>query len=260
MANLAFDIGCIIFILFDSWEKIMSKSGKGSGFERDISKQLSLWWSGGERDDLMWRTSQSGGRATQRAKQAVRTKYGYGDLTFTDPIAKPLFDLLVISAKRGYTHTSRPLSKEMLNNFCNKVGKSASYLRKETSKLFSKTKKAGGIDLLDFIDRPKKKNVLDSWIKECYRDRELASVTYWLLIFRRDGAEACCVMPEEFHKELAKDIRMTIKEFGACSLTFTNSIGSQNRLVSLADFLNWCNPKHIINLAEHYKSHFYRVE
>jgi len=75
---------------------------KGSPFERAIAKQLSLWWTGGERDDVIWRTQASGGRATIRSK-AGRTLHGqYGDLTFTDPVAKPLFDVFMIECKRGY--------------------------------------------------------------------------------------------------------------------------------------------------------------
>jgi hypothetical protein len=37
---------------------------KGSAFEREICKALSLWISGGKREDLFWRTAMSGGRAT----------------------------------------------------------------------------------------------------------------------------------------------------------------------------------------------------
>ena len=46
----------------------MGKSQKGGAWEREFSKYLSLWITEGERDDVFWRSSQSGGRATQRAK------------------------------------------------------------------------------------------------------------------------------------------------------------------------------------------------
>lgn len=43
----------------------MPKSNvKGSSFERKISRELSLWLSGGKHDDLLWRTATSGGTAT----------------------------------------------------------------------------------------------------------------------------------------------------------------------------------------------------
>lgn len=54
--------------------------GKGQDLERSISRQLSLWWSNGEADDWFWRASQSGGRATQRAKKGMRTLNSAGDL------------------------------------------------------------------------------------------------------------------------------------------------------------------------------------
>src|SRR6266403_502365 len=37
---------------------------KGGNFERSIAKHLSLWYSQGKREDLFWRSSMSGGRAT----------------------------------------------------------------------------------------------------------------------------------------------------------------------------------------------------
>lgn len=242
----------------------MSKSGKGSGFERELAKQLSLWWSHGDRDDLIWRTSQSGGRATQRAKRAVRTKYGYGDLTFTDPTAKPLFDLLVISAKRGYTNTSKPLLlsdvTKQLPKLC-RLTTTGSACDKEVHKLvsnlFSKTKKTGGIDLLDAIDKPDKKcNMLSRWIDDCYRDTMLSQLPYWLLIFRRDGGQACCVMQNELHEALASSTfnnKMTLMEHGAHCIRINNRIGNELLVVALEDFLSWCVPSAVEQLSNKLK-------
>ena len=78
--------------------------GKGSAFERMISKQLSLWWTNGERDDVFWRTSNSGGRATVRGKR--KTFGQYGDMQATDPLGQPLMDLCTIELKIGYKGTS----------------------------------------------------------------------------------------------------------------------------------------------------------
>lgn len=74
--------------------------GKGSNFERIICKQLSVWWSLGKRDDIFWRTSGSGARATVR-KQATFGQYG--DVQATDPIGQPLIDLCTIEIKKGYS-------------------------------------------------------------------------------------------------------------------------------------------------------------
>jgi len=80
----------------------MGGKGKGSAFERELAKQFGRWWTGNERDDVFWRTDNSGGRATVRAKIGVDTFGQCGDLQASDPIGQPLMDLFVIEVKRGY--------------------------------------------------------------------------------------------------------------------------------------------------------------
>lgn len=82
------------------------KSSKGSAYERDFAKKLSLWFTYGERDDIFWRSSQSGGRATTRAKIGKSTANQYGDITATDPIGQCLIDNVTIELKRGYNNHS----------------------------------------------------------------------------------------------------------------------------------------------------------
>jgi len=76
---------------------------KGAQFERDISRILSLWWTHDARDDVFWRTSQSGGRATIRSQKGLRTYGAYGDITAIDPIGVPLLKVFTIELKRGNT-------------------------------------------------------------------------------------------------------------------------------------------------------------
>lgn len=60
----------------------MRKGGgnaKGASFERKIAKALSLWVSDGKHEDLFWRTSQSGGRATT-ARSKGRSVRQSGDI------------------------------------------------------------------------------------------------------------------------------------------------------------------------------------
>ena len=83
---------------------------KGSSFERDICKQLSLWWTDGERNDIFWRTSGSGARAKVRSKTGKSTFGQHGDVQATDPIGQPLIDLCSIELKRGY-------NKAIINDF-----------------------------------------------------------------------------------------------------------------------------------------------
>ncbi len=84
----------------------MSKSQKGSRFERDICRLLSEWVSGGKRDDLFWRTSMSGGRATIRSRGGKETHGQYGDITATHPKGRKLTKLVTIELKCGYTKAS----------------------------------------------------------------------------------------------------------------------------------------------------------
>ena len=134
----------------------MGKSAKGSSFEREICKQLSYWWSDGERDDIFWRTSGSGARATIRRKVNIRTKYEYGDVAFTDPVGQPLIDTFLIELKRGYT---------------------------------------GGISILDLLDKKVGKDaLLLEWWKKAEEERKFASRKYSVIIFRRNKREACILM------------------------------------------------------------------
>src|SRR5271166_5739903 len=82
---------------------------KGSQFERDICRKLSLWWTQDQsppNDAVFWRTSNSGGRATTRKKLGKKTKGQYGDITAIDPIGQPLIDFVTIEIKRGYNKAS----------------------------------------------------------------------------------------------------------------------------------------------------------
>src|SRR6476660_6899090 len=77
---------------------------KGADFEREICKQLSLWWTYDSRDDVFWRSSQSGGRATVRFRKGKGTAGSYGDICAMDPIGEPLLKLFTIELKRGRSH------------------------------------------------------------------------------------------------------------------------------------------------------------
>ena len=103
---------------------------KGSSFERQFCKKISLWWTKGERDDIFWRTSISGGRATVRAKQGKTTKGQYGDVAATDPLGVPLTELCVIELKCGYGKSSvgdymDGTSKSMIERWVEQVNEDA---------------------------------------------------------------------------------------------------------------------------------------
>jgi hypothetical protein len=134
------------------------KSSKGSEYEREMCKRLSKWWTQGYneiRDDIFWRTSQSGGRATTRAKQNISTAYSYGDVTFIDPAGQPFIDSCLLELKRGY-------SKD--------------------------------ISILDFIDRNRGIPILAGWWEKATDERTLSGRKYTMLIFKRDRHKSCVMI------------------------------------------------------------------
>lgn len=82
---------------------------KGSSYEREVCKQLSLWWTQDldePREDIFWRSTTSGARATARRKKGKTTSGQEADIAAIDPIGKPLLDFMVLEVKRGYNRVS----------------------------------------------------------------------------------------------------------------------------------------------------------
>lgn len=72
---------------------------KGSEYERQVAKRLSLWISNGVRDDLLWRSSMSGGRATLQFKQGKKNKSQTGDLSSIDSLSQKFINTFFIEIK-----------------------------------------------------------------------------------------------------------------------------------------------------------------
>lgn len=143
-----------------------SKGYKGSDFEREICKKLSVWWTGGGRDDVFWRSSQSGGRATQRSKKGLRTHGSYGDISAVDPVGEPLLKLFTIELKRGSSHGSPG-------------------------------------DLLDF-KKDNEAHPWVKCLLQTIRSAEQAGSVSWMMICRRDHRLPVCFMPASIYRELHK--------------------------------------------------------
>jgi len=65
---------------------------KGSSFERVVCVNLSKWISHGEREDIFWRSSLSGGRATIARKGGKVLQSQAGDITAIHPSGQPYID------------------------------------------------------------------------------------------------------------------------------------------------------------------------
>jgi len=126
-------------------------------------KTISLWWSKGVNDDLVWRTSQSGGRATQRAKSKKTTTGHYGDLTFTHTDIKPLFDIFIFELKRGYTDE---------------------------------------LDILCFIDYDRKQPLLLQFYDKSQVDCKLAGRVFSLIIFKRNNKKISIMIHQTTYNKM----------------------------------------------------------
>ena len=60
-------------------------SEKGGKFERESSRRLSLWVTQGRRDDIFWRSSTSGARATVQLRKGIVNLSQSGDISAIDP-------------------------------------------------------------------------------------------------------------------------------------------------------------------------------
>lgn len=115
---------------------------------------LSLWWSEGARDDLCWRSSNSGGRATSRNKQGKSTAASYGDICPIDDSMIPFWKVFTTELKSGYTDD---------------------------------------LNLFDILDKPSGLSLFDKFWKKLELDCEAAKKAGWggepLLIFKRNRRE-----------------------------------------------------------------------
>lgn len=142
----------------------MGKSRKGGQYEREICRQLGRWWSHGERDDIFWRTSNSGGRATTRSKTGRRTFGQYGDVQAVDPVGAPLLRAFCFEVKRGYSSSS----------------------------------------FADVLDQPRlaAQQEWEKFVEQARTAARDSRAKYWLLIQRRDLCRAFIFFPHALYLEL----------------------------------------------------------
>lgn len=142
---------------------------KGSSFEREIARLLSLWWSDNQRTDIFYRSHASGGRFTMRRKSGQDTALQGGDITASDPIGEPLVREWSIEIKTGYG--------------------------KKTDSGISRW------DSLDALDSSQKVTVFEKMWNQCVRDADLTNRNP-VLIFRRNGRKPCIAIRKEYELSL----------------------------------------------------------
>ena len=186
---------------------------KGSSFEREVCKQLSLWWSKGNRDDIFWRTAVSGARAKVRSKKNKKTFGQYGDVQATDPVGQRLIDACTIEIKRGYSKST----------------------------------------FADLIDKSKKAAVqpYEKFIKQAMEDLKNSTSYSWLLIVKRNRREAMIFMPFSMSSNLKKigsNIRMSCPSvFLYCE--FKDGVKYKIFGTTLTNFFKKVKPNQIVNAS-----------
>ena len=139
---------------------------KGGDYERTVCKLLSEWLTHGRSDDELWRSSQSGGRATTRAKKGKKTKGHSGDTVATGKHGRRLLKIVTMELKRGYNKTANVHS------------------------------------LLDLRHGADAVQMYESWFLQAHTAAARADTPYWWLIHRRDRREAMLFMPFRMWKKL----------------------------------------------------------
>ena len=185
--------------------------GKGSNFERAICKQLSLWWTGGERDDVFWRTSTSGARAKTRCEVGQSTFGQYGDIQATDPVGQPLIDMFTFELKVGYGHSSIA-------------------------------------DVLDKGPKSAQQN-WEKWVEQVRGDQRNAGSLFWALITKRDRREPVIFMHRRAYKRL--QLLSTIAPLYGKSLNMIKTKLEFKNIIAfpLEDFITHVHPKVIISIV-----------
>jgi hypothetical protein len=76
---------------------------KGAAYERTLAVMFSLWISDGKREDILWRTAMSGGRATVKRSKGKSADAQAGDLGSIDPMGDWFASTFLIEAKRYHS-------------------------------------------------------------------------------------------------------------------------------------------------------------
>jgi len=173
---------------------------KGGQFERDFSRQLSLWWTKGERDDIFWRTAGSGARATVRTKKGKSTAGQYGDITATDPDGKLLIDNILFELKNGYPDAE---IEKLLN--------------------YSLTKKnaAEGTD------------IYSKWIAKCEKSCKDSGIPGWAIVHKRSGREPLVTFNEYVNKVINTSIMGLPRPVPRGSFVFKDEVTFEKRIYFL---------------------------
>lgn len=204
---------------------------KGGNFEREISKQLSLWFTDGKSELGFYRTAGSGGRATSRHRGKKEVKQeDFGDIKAETDECKPFTDFFCIELKTGYATKSKSTAKKHEGNQVIKLNNWA---------------------ILDELDSRKEKSQFITFWEQVVRDADLTNREP-LLIFRREQKYPCIAMYTDLFDTFNSD-------FGFCKANYISFVSQQYSItvLNLKEFLTWTqgkiNQKYMKKLKKDFK-------
>lgn len=195
---------------------------KGGSYERDVCRRLSRWWTGSdEDDDVFWRSSQSGGRATTRAKSGKTTRGHCGDITAVDGRGRKFTKLITVELKRGYNR----------------------------------------VDPIHLIDRTPKmaQQGFEAFLEQAMSAASRANTPYWMIIHKRDMRADMVYIPKMLFDDLedleSQFSRIVTFEVPLKKVTVGKVKVYQQQFVgmSLLDFLSGVKPTRMIELYRRLK-------
>lgn len=111
--------------------RIGGGQAKGSAFERQTGKELSLWLTGGERGDIMSRNVLSGGRFTLMTAAGKVSSHMPGDLMAASPLGFAFLSKYAVECKH---HRTMPLLQYLVDPKAGgELGKIIALARKQAS-------------------------------------------------------------------------------------------------------------------------------
>jgi len=185
---------------------------KGDAYEREVCKELSLWWSYG-RDKRIFSRTRGSGSALKRGG----SKWEGGDIGFVHPSGEPLIRVWNVEAKTGYAVKSKLKSgKTRESNWC----------------------------ALDIIDADlKKPTLLDMW-EQCERDA-LITGREPILIFRRYRRRSAIAFTSSFFGSLVETFGRPDQETPLLRIYTPDYLNQQTMIrmtlvvIRLTDFFEW---------------------
>ena len=188
---------------------------KGGRFEGELCRLFSKWFTHGKRDDVFYKTSGSGGRATHRQRLQKQTAFSAGDMSFTDSIGQPFIVYFLVEIKRGYN------SRVVFNNLIDKDSKQMP--------------------------------LIVEWFKKANKERSQNRRKAVMLLMRRDYAKTLVVSQHQEYKAFRSSFDNRYRLSNYMILNLQKEYNLTLIVIPLDTFLQWLKPKKFLGVYNQWK-------